>query len=140
MIMQVREQYIVRSGVITQEMAQFVSALIKENEQKSMRIEVLAREYQVHAEVIRQQQLGQQVIAEVDKRKMAGQHQGQQQSQQGVTGTGPTVTEVDESSGMDTNFPNAPSPHAGPPNNGGFGVPMNEVPQVPTSMTIVPSF
>ena len=50
---------------MTQEMAQFVSALIRENEQKSMRIQGLTREYQVHAETLRhQQQVGQQVIAE----------------------------------------------------------------------------
>ena len=139
MIMQVHEQYIVRSGVRTHEMAQFVNALIRENEQKSMRIEVLAREYQAHAEVIRQQQVGQQVIAEVVKMMMAGQQQEQQQ-QQGVTGSSPIVTEVDDDSGTDPNFPNAPNPNSGPPNNGGFGAPMTEVPQLPTSMDMVPRF
>ena len=44
MIMQVNEQYIVRSGVVTQEMAQYINALIRENELKSMRIESLAKE------------------------------------------------------------------------------------------------
>ena len=39
MTMQVHEQYIVRSGVVTQEMAQYVNALIRENEEKSMPIE-----------------------------------------------------------------------------------------------------
>ena len=61
MIMQVHEQYIVRSGVVTQEMAQYVNALIGENE-KSMRIASLVKEYQVQSEVLRQQQMGQQVI------------------------------------------------------------------------------
>ena len=74
-------------------------------------------------------------MAEVIKRMMACQQQGQQQ---GVTGAGPTVTEIDDNGGTDPNFPNAPSPSSGPPNNGWFGVAMTEVPQVPTSMEIVP--
>ena len=52
MTMQVHEQYVVRSGVRTHEMAEFVNALIRENEQKNMRSDVLAREYQVHAEIL----------------------------------------------------------------------------------------
>ena len=47
MILQVHRQYIVRSGVVTQEMAQYVNCLIRENEQKSLRIESLVKEYQV---------------------------------------------------------------------------------------------
>ena len=137
MIMQVHEQYIVRSGVVTQEMAQYVNALIKENEQKNMRIESLARECQAQAEVLRQHHVGQHVIAEVIKRIIAGQQQ-EQQHPQGVTGAGPTVTEADDNSGMASNFPNAPSPNSGPPNNGAFGVPMNEVPQVSMTMEMVP--
>ena len=137
MIMQVHEQYIVRSGVVTQEMAQYVNALIRENEEKSLRIASLAKEYQVQSEVLRQQHEGQQVLAEVLKMVMAGRRQEQQQHQ-GTTGTGPTVTEVDDTSGTEQNFPNAPSPNSGPPNNGGFGVPMNEVPQVPMTMEMVP--
>ena len=138
MIMQIHEQHIVQSGAFTQEMAQFVNALIRENEQKSMRIEVLARECQAHAEVLGQHQLGQQVIAEVIKRMIAGQQQGQQQ-QQGVTGTGPTVTEVDNHDGDRLDFSNVPSPSSGPPNNGAFGA-VNQVTQVPTNMAIVPRF
>ena len=88
MIMQVHEQYIVRSGVVTREMAQYVNALIRENEQKSMRIESLVKEYQVQSDVLRQQQEGQQVLAEVLKMMMAGRRQEQQP--QGATGTGPT--------------------------------------------------
>ena len=59
------------SGVVTQEMAQYVNALIRENEQKSMRIESLVKEYQVQSGVLRQQQMGQQVLAEVLKMMMA---------------------------------------------------------------------
>ena len=61
MIMQVHEQSIARSGVVTQEMAQYVNRLIRENE-KSLRIASLVKEYQVQSEVLRQQQMGQQVI------------------------------------------------------------------------------
>ena len=142
MIMQVHEQYIVRSCVVTQEMAQYVNALIKDNEEKSMRIANLVREFQAQSEVLRQQQMGQQVLAEVLKMTMAGQQPRQPCQQQDFTGTGQsvTVTEVDDVGGTDPNFPNAPSPNSGPQNNGGFGMPMNEVPQVPTSMAIVKQF
>ena len=142
MIMQIHEQYIVRSGVIIQEMEQFINALVQDNQNKNVRIENLTTEYQVHAEILRQHQMGQQVIAEVMKRMMAGNNQGQQQPQphQGVAGTGPVVTEVDDNGGTDPNFPSAPSPQAGPPNDGGFGAPMNTFLQVPTSMELVTQF
>ena len=104
-----------------------------------MRIESPLKEYQVQSEVLRQQQEGQQVIAEVLKMMMAGRRQ-EQQRHQGTTGTSLIGTEVDDSSGTDPNFPNAPSPNSGPPNNGGFSVPMNVVPQIPTSMAIVRLF
>ena len=135
--MQVHEQYIVRSGVVTREMAQYVNGLIKGNEQKRLRIESPMKEFQVQSEVLRQQLEGQQVLAEVLKMMMAGRRQ-EQQNHHGTTGTGPTVTEADDTSGTDPNFSNAPSPNSGPPNNGAFGVPMNEVPQVPMTMEMVP--
>ena len=50
------------------------------------------------------------------------------------------VTEVDDTSVTDPNFRTASSPNSGPPNNGGFGVPMNEVPQVPTNMETLRHF
>ena len=139
MIMQVHEQHIVVSGVVTQEMAQYVNALIRENEKKSMQIESLVKEFQVQSEILRQHQEGQQVLAEVLKMAMAGQ-QPRQPCQQDVTGTGQSVTvkEVDDTSGTDRNFPNAPSPNSGPPNIGGVCVPMNEVMQVLMSMEMVP--
>ena len=139
MIMQIHEQYIVRGGVITQEMGQYINALLQDNQNKSMRIESMMNELRGQAEILLQHQMGQEVITEVMKCMMAGHYQGQPKPQpQGVAGTGPIVTEVDDDSGTDPNFPNAPSPNAGPPNNGGFGVPMSEVLQVPTSMEIVP--
>ena len=110
MIMQVHEQYIVRSGVVTQEMAQYVNALIREKEQKRTRIASVGKEYQVQSDVLRQQQEGQHVLAEVLKMMVAGRRQEQQQPHQGATETGPTVTEVDASAGRTRIFrmPRAP--------------------------------
>ena len=58
LVMQVYEQHIVRSGAATQEMAQYINALIKENEQKSLLIGSLMKEYQAQAEVLRQHHIG----------------------------------------------------------------------------------
>ena len=46
LILHVHEQHIVQSGAVTQEMAQFMNALIQENQQKSLRIASLTRESQ----------------------------------------------------------------------------------------------
>ena len=125
--------------MITQEMGQHINALLQDNQNKSMRIESMMKELQVQAEILLQHQMGQEVIAEMMKRMVTGHYHGQQQPRpHGVAGTSPVGTDVDEDSGTDPNFPNGPSPHAGPPNNGGLGVPMSEVPQVSTSMDIVP--
>ena len=96
-----------------------------------MMIETLAQ-----TEVLRQHHMGQQVLAGVIKQMMAGQRQGQQLQQHGVTGTGPTVTEVDYNNETGLNCTNAPSPNSGPPTNGPFCV-VNEVPQIPSNMEIV---
>ena len=130
---------IVRGRVITQEMGQYINALLQDNQNKSMRIESMMNELRGQAEILLQHPMEQEVITEVMKCMMAGHYQGQPKpQQQGVAGTSPIVTDVDDDSGTDPNFPTAPSPHAGPPNNGGFGVPMNEIPQVPMTMEIVP--
>ena len=138
MIIRVREQDIVRSGVVTQEMAQYVNAFIRENGEKSLKIANPVKEYQVQSGVLRQQLEGQRVLAEVLKVMMAGRRQEPKQPQRGVSEVGPTVTEVDDTSRTDQNFPNALSPNSGPPNNGAFGVPMNEVTQIQFNMEIVP--
>ena len=80
--------------------------------------------------------MGQEIIAEMMKRMMAGHYQRQQPQPQGVVGTSPIVTDVDENSGTDPNCPSAPSPHAGPPSGGTFGAGM-ELIQVPERMEIV---
>ena len=48
-------------------MGQHINALLQDNQNKSMRIEILVKELRVHAEVLRQQQVGQEVIAETMK-------------------------------------------------------------------------
>ena len=121
LVMQVHEQHIVRSGTMTQEMAQYINALVQDNEQKSMLIGSLMRECQAQTEVLRQHHLGQHVLAGVIKQMMAGQRQGQQPQQQcqAITTTGPTVTVVEEDDDEDRlNFLGGPSPHKGPPNSG----------------------
>ena len=121
MVMQVHEQHIVRSGTVTQEMAQYINALVQDNEQKRMLIGSLMRECQAQTEVLRQHHLGQHVLAGVIKQMMAGQRQGQQPQQQcqAITTTGPTVTVVEEDDDPDRlNFLGGPSPHKGPPNSG----------------------
>ena len=62
--------------------------------------------------VLQKQHMGQQVIAEVIKGMMAGQHKGQQP--QMTTGTGPTVKEADKFNGTFQNFPTGSSPHEVP--------------------------
>ena len=121
LIIQTHEQHIVQNGTVTQEMAQYISALIKESEQKSLWIGSLTTKFQAQTEVLRQHQLGQQVIAEVIKKIILGQgpQQAQQQPQhQGIAENGPTVTEVDDEDPDRLDFLGGPNPHKGPPNSG----------------------
>ena len=50
------------------------------------------------------------------------------------------VTEVDDNSGTDPNFPNALNPNLGTTENGAFRVPMNIVKQIQMNMAIVRRF
>ena len=138
LILQIHEQHIVQSGAITQEMAQYMNALIQENQQKSASIASLVNEYQAQTEVLRQHQLGLQVQAEVIKRIINGQHP-QQQPQQGVAGTGLTVSEVDDQDRDHRDFQGVQNPNSGPPNNGLFGA-VIQFSQVPTNLEIGQSF
>ena len=133
--MQVHEQHIVHSGAVTQEMAQYINALIQENQQKSASIASLVNEYQAQTEVLRQHQLGLQIQAEVIKRIMTGEHP-QQQPRQGVTRTGPTVSDADDHDQDHLDFRGVQNPNSGPPNNGPVGVAI-QIPQVPVNMEIV---
>ena len=119
-ILQTHEQHIVMTGAASQEMAQNINALIHDSENKTVWISSLVRDSQEKTQVLRQHQLGLQVQAEVIK-VMANQQQ-QPQQQQGVAGTGPTVSEVDEQDGDRLDFLGGQSPNSGPPNNGQFGV------------------
>ena len=51
--MQVNEQHVVQSGAVTQEMAQYINALLQDNQNKNMRIESLMKETQAQAEILR---------------------------------------------------------------------------------------
>ena len=137
-IIQVHQQHIVQSGAATQEMAQYINALIQENQQKSASIASLVNEYQAQTEVLRQHQLGLQIQAEVIKRIMTGEHP-QQQPRQGVTRTGPTVSEADDHDPDHLDFRGVQNPNSGPPNVGPFGA-VVQFPQVPTNLETVQGF
>lgn len=139
LVMHVHEQHMVQSGAITQEMAQYINALVKENEQKSLYIGSLIKEYQAQAEVLRQHHLGQQVIAEVVKRIIAGQTSQQPPQQQGVMGKALTVSEVNALDPDRLDFLSWQNPQSGPPNNGPFGA-ANQITQVPVNTVMVRTF
>ena len=61
------EQHIVGNGVSSQEMAQYINALIQENRDKTLRIASMMNETQAHSQVLRQHNDGQQVLAGVVK-------------------------------------------------------------------------
>ena len=115
-ILQAHEQYIVNTGSITQGIARNVVELSKDNEKNRLWIGELMRETQAQTQVLRQHEMGQQALAGVIKVMMT--QQPQQQPQQTVTGSGPTVTEVDDDNGDVLNFTGGQSPQTGPPDIG----------------------
>ena len=117
-ILQIHEQHITANGAVSQEMAQYVNALIQDNEKKRMWIESLMRESQAQAEVLRQHQMGQQAIAGVLKLFVNRQRQPQQQPPQSATVTEPSVTIVDMDDGTVQCFQGGPNPNTGPPDIG----------------------
>ena len=64
-VLQNNEQHMAKSGAASEEMAQYINALIRDNENKSLWIGTLAKEAQSLSQVIQQCQMGQQVLAEV---------------------------------------------------------------------------
>ena len=112
-ILQIHEQHITANGAVSQEMAQYVNALIQDNE-KRMWVESLMRESQAQAEVLRQHQMGQQAIAGVLKLFVNRQRQ-QQQPEHPATMTEPSVTIVDMDDGTVQGFQGGPNPNTGPP-------------------------
>ena len=58
-ILQSHEQHIANSGAASQEMAQYINALVQENEKKSLWIGTLMREVQAQAQELQQHEMGQ---------------------------------------------------------------------------------
>ena len=135
-IIQTHEERIVKTGAASQEMAQRINALIKENENKTVWIRSLMRESQEQTQVLRQHQLGLQVQAEVIK-AVANQQQCQHPPQtQSAERTSPTVVEVNDKDGDRLDFLGGQSPNTGPPNTGQSGV--NQIQQLSTGTVVVP--
>ena len=119
-VLQNHEQRILTNGTASQEMAQYINAMALDNEKNRQWITTLMMETNAQAEVLQQHHLGQRVLAEVIKR-MADpwqQTQPQQPHQQMTTGSGPTVTVVDDDDGTRLDFMGGPSPHPTPPDIG----------------------
>ena len=131
-ILQNHEQHIARSGAASQEMAQYINALVQENE-KNLWIGSLVRESEAKTQVLRQHHLGQQVLAEVIK-TMARQQPPQQPPQRTVPSKQPIVTEVDDD-GQSHDFQGGPSPHTRPPDGQLWNL-TPEMPQIPMNMEI----
>ena len=126
------EEHIAKNGLVSEGMAQYINALVEESEKTKLWVGSLMRESQAQEDVLRQHEIGQQVLAEVIRRIAV--QQTQQQSQppeaQAITGTGPTVTEVDDNEDPDRlDFLGGPNPHEGPP-NGGTGQATSKGPRV----------
>ena len=127
-VLQNHEQHIENNGAVAKQMEQYINALIRENENKSLRIDTPRNEAVAQAHVLQQHQLGQEAIAGVLKVFM-----NQQPQQQTTSGKGPTVTEVEDESQMGQDFQNGQSPHTKPPDGGMWTVVPGPI-QVPGSM------
>ena len=82
-VLQNHEQHIANSGAVAQQMAQYIDAFIKENENKSLWIGTLRNEAVAQAQLLQQHQLGQEAIAGVLKMFMSQPQQPQQQTAPG---------------------------------------------------------
>ena len=131
-ILQVHAQHITMSETVSQQMAQFVDALIKDNERKNLWIGNLARETEAQNEVLQQHHARQQVLAEVIKRMASFQAQEQQPQQQGEARTRPSV-EVADNGEDSLDFLGGQNPNSGPPNSGPFSA-TNQLIQVPATL------
>ena len=130
---QTNEQHIAMNGAVSQEMAQFMNALIQDRENKRMWIGSLLSEFQAQAQVIRQREMGQQVLAEMVKMFVFYEHPRQHPQQQPAGGTGPVVTEVTDVDGAGQDLRSGLSPHTKPP-DGWMWTVVPAPPQVPDSM------
>ena len=117
-ILQVHEQHIVSHGTASQEMVQYINALIEDTEKKRAWIATLLKESQAQAQILRQHEMGQQAIAGVIKSMMRQQPYHQEQPQQtSPTTTGPVVTVIEEDGDV-LNFLGSQNPNSGPPITG----------------------
>ena len=79
----------------------------------------LLNEARAQSQVLQEHHVGQHVLAEVIRQTMFQQHHPAQQPQgHTVTGTGPTVTDVDGEDGGHLDFQGGQNPQAGPPDIG----------------------
>ena len=131
-IFQNHEEHIRGNDVVSDGMGQYINALVQDTEKKRLWIEGLMKEAQAQAQVLRQHEMGQHVIAEVIKGMMN--HQQTQQHQSGA-GTGPVVTDVDDDNGGVLDFRECPSPHSGPPDIGSMTMTIQPV-RFPTQMEV----
>ena len=91
--------------------------LLKDNQNLTMWIGSLVNEAQIHSEVLRQHDDGQDVPAEVIRQTLF-QQQSQPTQGQAVTGNGPTVTDADGDDGDHLDFQGGQNPQTGPPDIG----------------------
>ena len=66
-ILQNDEQHIMRNGVASQEMAQYINALAQDSEKNRASIGAMMKESNAQARVVLQHKMAQQVLAEVIK-------------------------------------------------------------------------
>ena len=112
-IFQNHEQHIRKNDVLSEGTTQYINALVEETEKTKAWVGSLMRESQAQEDVLRQHEMGQQVLAEVIRRIVVQQTQHQSQPQQGqaIAGTGPMVTEVDDNEDPDRlDFLTGPDP------------------------------
>ena len=121
-----------KSGAASEEMALYINALVRDNENKSLCIGTLAKEVQSLSQHIQQCQMVQQVLAEVMKLMVTYQ---QPPPQQPGTADGVTVTEVEDDNGAGLDFRGGLNPQAGPPDIGPLSM-MIQQPVVPTHMEV----
>ena len=131
-IFQNHDEHIRKNGLVSEGMAQYINALVVETEKSKTWVGSLTRESQAQEDVLRQHEMGQQVLAQVIKRIVVQQEQQHSQPPQGqaTVGAGPTVTEVDDDQDSDRlDFMTGPNPHKGPP-TGGTGQVSSKGPRV----------
>ena len=119
------EEHIAKTRTASEQMAQYINALIQESEKNHLWIGNLIKENQQQNQVLQRHEMGQYAIAEVVK-NVASQ---QQQRPPTANGTGPTITEPGED-GAVLDFLGGQNPNTGPP-IGGIGPMTIKPPRAP---------